>query len=203
MPGVSYSGVIRDANYTVGMAYVFVHPTTGSLGLASIDAQIGSAAYHTHFCVGNTTNVEIAPDITYLDHFISINGARRKDKTVVTQKAITVTFTFDEINATNVRRFLYGHEETAASPTFIVNASPTKEFSAQIYFTTEVGRDFIYKIPRAALKSDGNLSFEAEDWMSANMMLDVLYDTTFIHGSNDRSAPYGYVNYAANASYID
>ncbi len=200
---MAYSGVINSDNYTVGMAYVFVHTTTGSVGLASIDAQIASAAYHTHFCVGNTTNVEIAPDITYLDHFISINGARRKDKTVVTQKAITVTFTFDEINATNIRRFLYGHTETAASPTFIVNASPTKEFSAQIYFTTEVGRDLIYKIPRAALKADGNLSFEAEDWMTANMMLDVLYDTTFNHGSNTRSAPYGYICFAATSGKID
>jgi hypothetical protein len=200
---MAYSGVINSNNYTVGMAYVFVHTTTGSLGLASIDAQIASAAYHTHFCVGNTTNVEIAPDITYLDHFISVNGARRKDKTVVTQKAITVTFTFDEINATNVSRFLYGHKETAASPTFIVNASPTIEFSAQIYFTTEVGRDLIYKIPRAALKADGNLAFEAEDWMTANMMLDVLYDTSFVHGSNTRSAPYGYICFAATSGQID
>ena len=85
-----------------------------------------------------------------------------------------------------------------------MNASPTKEFSAQIYFTTQVGRDFIYKIPRAALKADGNLSFEAEDWMSANMMLDVLYDTTFTQGSpTARSAPYGYICYAATSGAID
>ncbi len=201
---MAYSGVINSDNYTVGMAYVFLHTTTGSLGIASIDAQIASASYHTHFCVGNTTNVEIAPDITYLDHFISINGARRKDKTVVTSKAITVTFTFDELNATNVKRFLYGHESTSASPTFTVNASPTKEYAAQIYFTTEVGRDFIYKIPRAALKADGNLAFEAEDWMSANMMLDVLYDTNFTQGTPTAySAPYGYICYAATSGLID
>jgi len=190
---MAYSGHINSDNYTVGMAYIFLHPTTGSTGLASIDAQIGSAAYHTHFCVGNTVNAEIAPDVTYLDHFISINGERRKDKTVVTTKSISVTFTFDEINATNVKRFLYGFESTAASPTFIVNASPTKEFSAQIYFTTQVGRDFIYKIPRAALKSDGNLAFDPEDLMNANMMLDVLYDSTYTQGSPTAyDAPYGY-----------
>jgi hypothetical protein len=198
---MGYSGHFDTDDYTVGMAYVFLHPTTGSTGLASIDAQIASAAYHTHFCVGNTTNVEIAPDITYLDHFVSINGERRKDKTVVTTKAITVNFTFDQVNATNVKRFLYGVDAVTASPTFIVNASPTKEFAAQIYFTTQVGRDMIYKIPKCTLKTDGNLAFNAEDWMTANMMLDVLYDSAYNH--NSVSAPYGYVNMEATSGKID
>jgi len=202
---MAYSGHFNTSDYTVGMAYVFIHPTTGSLGLASIDAQIASASYHTHFCVGNTTNVEIAPDITYLDHFVSINGERRKDKTVTTTKSISVNFTFDQINATNIKRFFYGVQGTAASPTFVVNASPTKEFSAQIYFTTQVGRDLIYKIPKATLKADGNLAFNSEDWMSANMMLDVLYDSTYSHAASPTAidAPYGYVCMAATSGKID
>jgi hypothetical protein len=198
---MAYSGVIKSDNYSVGMAYIYIHNVTGSTGLASIDAQIASAAYHTHFCVGNTTAVEITPDVTYLDHFISINGERRRDKTVSTQNSITVNFTFDEINATNIKNFLYGETAVAASPTFIVNASPIKEVSAQVVFTTSVGRDLIYKIPKAALKSDGGLSFEAEEWMSAQMMLDVLYDNTYTH--NSTTAPYGYVNFAATTGQID
>jgi hypothetical protein len=197
---MAYTGVIRSNNYTVGMAYIYIHNTTGTTGLASIDAQIASSAYHTHFCVGNTTSVEISPDVTYLDHFISVNGERRRDKTVSTSHSIAVNFTFDEINATNIKRFLYGEEAVAASPTFIVNASPVKEVAAQVVFATSVGRDLIYKIPKAALKSDGGLSFEAEDWMSGNMMLDVLYDSTFTH--NSTAAPYGYVNFAATSGAI-
>lgn len=197
----NYTGHIDSDNYTVGMAFIFIHPTTGSTGLASIDAQIASAAYHTHFCVGNTTNVEIAPDITYLDHFTSINGERRKDKTVVTTKALTVNFTFDEINGTNIKRFFYGADGVTASPTYIVNASPTKEFSAQIRMYTGVGNDFIYKIPRAALKADGSLAFNAEDWINANMMLDVLYDSSYEH--NSTSAPYGYVNMEGTSDTLD
>jgi hypothetical protein len=182
------------------MAYIYIHNTTGSTGLASIDAQIASASYHTHFCVGNTTAVEITPDVTYLDHFISVNGERRRDKTVSTTHSISVNFTFDEINATNIKRFLYGETAVGASPTFIVNASPVKEVSAQVVFTTSVGRDLIYKIPTAALKADGGLSFEPEEWMSGNMMLDVLYDNTYTH--NSTSAPYGYVNFAATSGSI-
>ncbi len=197
---MAYTGHIKSSNYTVGMAYIYIHNTTGSTGLASIDAQIASAAYHTHFCVGNTTSVEISPDVTYLDHFISVNGERRRDKTVSTSHSIAVNFTFDEINATNIKRFLYGEEAVAASPTFIVNASPVKEVAAQVVFVTSVGRDLIYKIPKAALKSDGGLSFEAEDWMSGNMMLDVLYDNAFTH--NSTSAPYGYVNFGATSGAI-
>jgi hypothetical protein len=198
---MAYSGVIKSDNYSVGMAYIYIHNVTGSTGLASIDAQIASATYHTHFCVGNTTAVEITPDVTYLDHFISINGERRRDKTVSTQNSITVNFTFDEINATNIKNFLYGETAVAASPTFIVNASPIKEVAAQVVFTTSVGRDLIYKIPKAALKSDGGLSFEAEEWMSAQLMLDVLYDNTYEH--NSTTAPYGYVNFAATTGQID
>ncbi len=198
---MAYSGVIDSDSYTVGMAYIYIHNVTGTTGLASIDEQIASASYHTHFCVGNTTAVEIAPDITYLDHFISINGERRRDKTISTTTAISVNFTFDEINSTNIRRFLYGAVEVAASPTFIVNASPVKEVAAAIVFATDTGNDFTYKIPKAALKSDGGLSFEAEDWMTANMLLDVLYDSTYNH--NGTAAPYGYVNMAATSGYVD
>ena len=198
---MAYSGHIDSTDYAVGMAYIFIHDVTGSPGLASIDEQIASAAYHTHFCVGNTTNVEIAPDITYLDHYISIGGQRRRDKTVTTTSALSVTFTFDQINSTNIRSFMYGELAVSASPTFIVNASPIKEVAAQVYFTTDIGKDFIYKIPKAALKADGGLSFETEDWMTANMMLDVLYDTDFIH--NGTSAPYGYINFAATSGNID
>ena len=198
---MGYSGHINSDNYSVGMAYIYIHNTTGSTGLASIDEQIASAAYHTHFCVGNTTAVEIAPDVTYLDHFISVNGERRRDKTVSTTHAIAVTFTFDEINATNIKRFLYGETAVAASPTFIVNASPVKEVACQVRFTTSVGRDFIYKIPKAALKADGGLSFEAEDWMNANMQIDVLYDNGYTHNSS--AAPYGYVDFSATSGYVD
>lgn len=198
---MAYSGHINSNNYTVGMAYIFIHNTTGSAGLASIDAQIASAAYHTSFCVGNTTAVEISPDVTYLDHFISVNGERRRDKTVSTTHSITISYTFDEISATNVKRFLYGETAVAASPTFIVNASPVKEVACQVVFRTAVGKDFIYKIPKAALKADGGLSFEAEDWLNANMTLDVLYDDTYTH--NSTKAPYGYVDFSATSGYID
>jgi len=198
---MGYSGVINSDNYTVGMAYVYIHTTTGSPGLASIDEQIASASYHTHFCVGNTTAVEISPDITYLDHFISINGERRRDKTITTTTSITVNFTFDEINATNIKRFLYGTTAVSASPTFIVNDTPVNEVAAQIVFTTANGNDFTYKIPKAALKADGGLSWEAEDWMTANMMLDVLYDSGYTH--NSTAAPYGYVNFEATSGYVD
>jgi hypothetical protein len=59
----------------------------------------------------------------------------------------------------------------------------------------------IYKIPKCTLKTDGNLAFNAEDWMTANMMLDVLYDSAYNH--NSVSAPYGYVNMEATSGKID
>jgi hypothetical protein len=199
------STVIDNTNYTVGMAYIFIHDTTGSTGLASLDAQVASEYADNwagaNFCVGNTMAVEIAPDITYLDHFISINGERRRDKSISTTKSIAVNFTLDEINSTNVRRFMYGETAVAASPTFIVNASPTKEVSAIVVFNTAVGNDFQYKIPYAVLKTDGSLSFDPEDWMNANMVLDVLYDSTFTHTGT--SAPYGYVDFSATSKYVD
>lgn len=195
-----YNRAVNTSDYTVGMAWVFIHNSASSAGLASIDAQIASPSYHTNFCFGNTTNVEIAPDITYLDHFTCVNGEKRKDKTVATMKAINVNFTFDQINATNIKRFLYGGTAVTASPTFIVNASVVKEVSAQILFNTAVGRDFRYKIPRAALKADGNLTFNVDDWMNANLRLEVLYLSTYKH--NSTAAPYGYIDFSATSSYV-
>ena len=140
---------------------------------------VGSDFRTTGRLFGNITTSEIAPNITYLEHFITTtDGSRRKDHIVASQKTLTIPFTFDEINAANFRKFLMGTDKSASAkvgaPVFTAMDAALTYGSAQLYFKTDVGNDFVYMIPKCTIRPDGNLTMSAEDWWSGPMVLEVL-----------------------------
>lgn len=108
-------------NYTVGKSNIYI-----------MVPKIGSTLYK----MGNITVGEVTPDNTYVEHYISDRGARRKDKEVAVTKGINVTFTFDEINSTNLDRFVLG---SLISPVSVVLNEETIECKAVVDFRTNVG----------------------------------------------------------------
>lgn len=149
--------------------------------------------------LGNITTAEMTPDVTYVEHFISVKGSRRKDKTVATTKTINIPFTFDELATTNLMRFFLGHDVNASDRTIVMDKSEI-EGRAILNFQTDVGNNFIYVIPKCSLRPDGGLTFTSEDWMTGNFVLEVLHHSTFtvLPGSaNATAAPFGYINYTA------
>ncbi len=145
--------------------------------------------------LGNITAAEIAPDITYVEHFISVKGDRRKDKSVATTRSINIPFTFDECSTTNLKRFFLGPDDTAATRAIMLKEAEL-EGRAILNFQTNVGNNFIYVIPKCSLKPDGGLAFSSEDWMTGNFILEVLYHDTFtvaVGSPTATLAPYGYL----------
>ena len=127
--------------------------------------------------MGNIVTAELAPDVTFLEHFITTSdGDRRKDHIIASTKNLTIPFTFDEMNEANLRRFFLGHNTTASvANSFTVLENAKQIGSAQVYFHTDIGRDFVYMIPKVMLRPDGNLAMNIEDFWSGPMALDVLY----------------------------
>jgi len=130
---------------------------------------------------------------------------RQKDLTVANELSLAINFRFDEINEPNFRKFLFGTAVTEASvndgitatPAFKVMQSTLTYGSAQIYFRTGVGKDFVYMIPKCTIRPDGSMPLTTEDWISAPMVLEV-FNTTWnaaniATSSTTINAPYGLV----------
>lgn len=148
------------SSYTIGMCEIY-------FGMGTSDS--ASLGQITSF--GNIVAGEVTPDIAYLEHFKSVEGEKRKDKTVAITKSIAVPFTFDELSASNVAKFLYSLELGGYKSAAMQTTSVPVEGRAILRLKTQVGQSFMYTIPRCALKAEGGLAFNIEAWMSAKFNL--------------------------------
>jgi len=69
----------------------------------------GGAEVH----IGCISAASLEPTLEFVDHFCSQGGSRKKDKSVCTQKGLSINFNWDELNVENIRNFLYGDEPTS------------------------------------------------------------------------------------------
>ena len=157
---------ISSSNYTVGGAHLYYSST-----IAHTDLLNGTVFENTDHNLGNVVTSEISPDVTYLDHYISVNGKRVKDKVVTTMSSVMINFTFDEMNDDNLNRFFQGNL-TASRISVVQNA--LDEGSAKLVVETDIGQDMAYVIPKCTIRPDGALSLSEEDWHTAPMVLEVL-----------------------------
>jgi len=158
---------------------------------------LGSPSVHMDdpVSLGNIVTTEITPAPTYQEHYVSIKGCRRKDKDVVIDYKLTVPFTFDEVNSTNLQKFMLGGDVSASK--MVVFRKPKLEGRAIIQFNTDVGREFLYVIPKCCLRSDGGIPLQADDWVRGNFNLDILYHSTYRMNNTTAASlcPYGYMQF--------
>ena len=181
-------------NYTIGGCHLYFSSTVAFTTVAS-----KTAFETTAHSLGNIVVAEIAPDISYIDHYISVNGRRVKDKTVNNLEAINISFTFDELNQSNISKFLMG---TSTASVINVLNNTLDEGCARLVVETAIGNDIVYTIPKCAVKPDGNWSMNAESWHEIPMRIEVLKYTagdTAVGTDNTTwlAAPYGKVDLTA------
>lgn len=181
---------ISTGNYTIGGCDLYFSSTIGLTTLASPTA-FDTAAHS----LGNIVVGEIAPEISYIEHWISVNGRRVKDKTVNNTEAINISFTFDELNKANLNKFFMGTE--SASVITVLN-NTLDEGCAVLKVTTAIGNDIRYTIPKCTLKPDGGWSMNTESWHEIPCMIEVLKYTSgdSTNGTDNTAylaAPYGKV----------
>ena len=180
------------ANYNIGGIDIYFDPSIAHASLL-LGTTRGSAFRLAGRNIGNIVSAEFNPDITYVDHFISVKGSRRKDLTQPTTKALNINFVFDEVNASNLRRFFLASKLGAAANRLAPMEKPLLTGSVSMLFNTDVGKDFVYSIPKATIKPDGALAMNTEEWWSGPMVLEVLYYATGQYASK----PYGLLDTSA------
>ena len=185
---------LNASNYTIGQAEIWFTEEEAK------NPTVGTTVATLMISFGNITVAEIAPDVSYAEHYISVKGNRRKDKQVAVSKSISIPFTFDELNTNNIRLFMLGTTINAASYMPVMKKE-SFEGRAIINFQTDVGNNFIYVIPKVNLRADGALGFSSEDWMAANFVLEVLYHSTYKVDASPslELAPYGYIGFNESA----
>jgi hypothetical protein len=208
------STAVSTTNYSVGMPDVYfcntsvtsntVTTTSAYADLKSLMNAIAvdaSTAARVLYSLGNFEEASLTPEYTTLDHYISSNGSRVKDKSIVTEKNLTVTVSVDEISVKNLERFFMAVDDDSTAAAVLENVAA--EGSALLVFRSAYGNNFIYVIPRCALISNGDFAFSGEAWIKAGLKLNILALTGFNPqtltvtkatkppGISD--APYGYI----------
>ena len=170
-----------DLYFEASIAHASLLDTAGTV-------QVGSNFRTSSRNLGNIVSAEFNPDITYVEHYISKKGKRKKDKMVSNMESLTIPFTFDEVNANNMKKFFLASAcDSNDTDKLAVLEDPLIEGSVSINFLTEVGQSIIYSIPKATIRPDGALPMNTEDWWSGPMVIEVLhYDT-----DHWASKPYG------------
>ena len=187
---MSSKGTIDSDNYTIGGAKLYYNATVGSQ-----DCFATTGFWTAANNLGNIVSAELTPDMTYVEHWKSLNGKRVKDKEVVNTSAINISFTFDEMNQTNLRRFLLGTDSTASK--FYVLDNTLEEGCGQLVIETDIGQDLIYRFPKATLRPDGALNFDPESWHEMSMTLNIL---EYISGDYTNASPT--IQTSVNASWL-
>lgn len=180
---------ISTSNYTLGGIDLYFD---ASIAHASLLDTTGTVSPGSNFrtsarSVGNIVSAEFNPDVTYLDHWISVRGSRRKDKTQPVQKAISINFQFDEVNGDNIKRFFLASK--LGTNKYAVMEKPLLEGAVSMVFWTDVGTQFVYNIPKATIRPDGAMAMNTEDWWTGPMVLEVLFYNTGHYASK----PYGVI----------
>jgi len=85
------------SNYSIGKGELFI--------VLGDNVAISGAEWVS---LGNCNKISFKIDVTKLDHFSSMAGVKTKDKTVITERSATISFTPDEITGQNLALAVMG-----------------------------------------------------------------------------------------------
>jgi hypothetical protein len=178
-----------DLYFAASVAHASLLTSANATQIAadSTRAGMGGAFRASARNLGNIVTAEPTPDVTYVDHFVSKCGKRKKDKIAANTESLTIPFSFDEINAANLKRFFLASSLTSTK--LAVLQEPLVEGAAQMVFKTDIGQDMTYFIPKCTIKPNGALGVNTESWWSVGMILEVLFYNTS-HWASKFFAPF-------------
>ena len=117
--------------------------------------------------LGNVTTFELTPNLTTLPHFSSREGVKTKDRTVVTEKSLTVRLVTDEWDVENLRLALLGGETEVDSngrTTFEIFKSNAVSGALRFEGTNEVGPRYQYDLNKVDFVPQNAVNPLSEEW---------------------------------------
>ena len=151
---------------------------------------------------GNTPQLSLAQTSTKLDHYSSEGGLKIKDKSVILQTDLSLTFDTDNVDVGNLVLF-FGGLTTGAAPldapsglgSLVVIGKQNAIYGALTFESDNpVGENMNYWFPYVMLAPTGTLSLKGDAWQTLNFMADAL------KRDNQTERMYGYKPTTGNAS---
>lgn len=125
--------------------------------------------------LGNAPEVELTPEVTKLDHFSSRSGVKSKDKSVVTEKTLTLRIVLDELTRENVRMQLMGGvSDTSGEFGIFADSEITGAF--EFTGTNDIGSKIFLELPDVSFGPSGSLNLISDEWGQVELTAEVLFD---------------------------
>ena len=112
--------------------------------------------------LGNCTEIELTPDVTALDHVTSQEGVGTVDRTVITQKKLSLRIVMDEWSEHNVRLAVLG----AASGTIELYSESEREGAITITGTNDIGQQYDWTLPSVSFLPTGSMNLISEEFQT-------------------------------------
>ena len=131
---------------------------------------------------GNTPQLNLAQTNTKLDHYSSEGGLKTKDKSILLQTDVSLSFDTDNIDVGNLILF-FGGLTTGTAPadaptnlgSLVVIGKQNAIYGAMIFESDNpVGDNMNYWFPYVMLAPTGTFALKGDAWQTLNFMADCL-----------------------------
>lgn len=135
--------------------------------------------------MGNVTEMELTPTVERLDHFSSREGVRKKDKSIVIEKSMSVRLVGDEWSPDNVAMAVLGVAELdgiTGHHLIEIFSRNAIEGSLRFIGTNEVGPQQDILLNNVSFLPSGSVSPLSEEWGTFELTGEVLVDEEGVYG---------------------
>lgn len=125
--------------------------------------------------LGNAPDFEFKPEVTKLEHFSSMAGVKKRDRTVVTEKKASVTLTLEEWTPENLALILLGSITQNTDGRDVIEIFSENAISGSIRFTgtNEVGPRYEIVLPLVDFVPGDSLSPISQEYGQLKITGDV------------------------------
>ena len=128
--------------------------------------------------LGNIVEIDLEPGQDLLEHFTNRSGKRTKDKEIVLEDKLTISFTLDEPNIANMKLFFRGGDvlDEGSTQKIAIAALPSIEGTARLECFPSTGRGIQWEayFGKVTIKAKGSLKLDDKAWMPVPMSIEVL-----------------------------
>ena len=128
--------------------------------------------------LGNIVDIDLEPGQDLLEHFTNRSGKRTKDKEIVLEDKMTISFTLDEPNIENMRLYFRGGAITdeGATQKIAIATLPSIEGTARLECFPSTGRGVQWEVyfGKVSIKAKGAIKLDDKTWMPIPMSIEVL-----------------------------
>lgn len=151
----------NTGNYYVGKGRVYFKPE-------------GSSEYRH---LGNCASVTLEPAIEKLDHFSSMEGTRKKDKSIVVEQGGTLNIVMEEFIAENLQMALFGGsvvEQTGGDKEFEIFAVSQVVGAVKFEGANDVGPKQFVELYNVSMNAAGAIELITDEWGQIELEGEVL-----------------------------